>query len=272
VCLAACGFLAGRAVGRDQVIKENDVLHEANRSSVENMIVEDGSVYVIGHKNPDSDTVCTAIAYARLLNLLGIKAEARVTENVSNETAFILSEAGVEQPPVLEDASGEDIFLVDHSEYAQSAEGLQEANIITIIDHHGAGTVTTGNQLIYDARPLGSTATIVCIRFYNYGLTPSEKTAQVMLASILSDTHNLMPSASTEADRIAANTLAYMAGISDTDAFYREMFDAFVSYDGMTDEEIFFHDYKEYEAGGENMGLAASMCMMRKRQRTWRHA
>ena len=129
VCLAAGGFLAGRAVGSDQVTKENDALHAANRSSVENMIVEDGPVYVIGHKSPDSDTVCSAIAYARLLNLLGVEAEARVTENVSNETAFILSEAGVEQPPVLEDASGEDIFLVDHSEYAQSADGMRDAHL-----------------------------------------------------------------------------------------------------------------------------------------------
>ena len=53
----------------------------------------------------------------------------------------------------------------DDSQYQEEIEKYQDANIITIIDHHGAGTVTTGNQLIYDARPLGSTATIVCIRF-----------------------------------------------------------------------------------------------------------
>ncbi len=120
--------MAGRSVGRDQVIKENEALQAANRSSVEKMIVENGPVYVIGHKSPDSDTVCSAIAYARLLNLLGVEAEARITEAVSNETEFILSEAGVEIPPVLEDASGEDIFLVDHSEYAQSAEGMKDAH------------------------------------------------------------------------------------------------------------------------------------------------
>jgi len=87
-------------------VTRSDALHEVNRSSVERMIVEEGPVYVIGHKSPDSDTVCTAIAYARLLNLLGIEAEPRVTGKVNNETAFILSEAGVEVPPVLEDASG----------------------------------------------------------------------------------------------------------------------------------------------------------------------
>ena len=235
--------------------EQQKIVEALNRSEFDGLGKIEGKIYVSGHKSPDTDTVGSSIAYAELLRQLGYDAQAVVFGEINKETKLILEKAGVEEPKKMEDASGCNMVLIDHSEYAQSAEGLQEANIITIIDHHGAGTVTTGNQLIYDARPLGSTATIVCIRFYNYGLTPSEKTAQVMLASILSDTHNLMPSASTEADRIAANTLAYMAGISDTDAFYREMFDAFVSYDGMTDEEIFFHDYKEYEAGGEKYGI-----------------
>ena len=68
--------------------------------------------------------------------MLGVEAEARITEAVSNETEFILSEAGVEIPPVLEDASGEDIFLVDHSEYAQAAEGMKDAHIVGVLDHH----------------------------------------------------------------------------------------------------------------------------------------
>ena len=101
VCLAAGGFLAGRSVGQaqaDQITEEKEALHDANRSSIENMIIEDGPVYVIGHKNPDTDTVCSAIAYARLLNLLGVEAEARITGKLSNETLFILNEAGVEPP------------------------------------------------------------------------------------------------------------------------------------------------------------------------------
>ena len=242
-------------VGGPQVSEAQELLFNLNRSSIENIDVEGGTVYVIGHQSPDSDTVCSAIAYARLLTMLGVNAEAAVTDKLNNETAYILREAGVKAPPVLEDASGKDIFLVDHSELAQSAAGLDDANIITILDHHAAGTVTTSKPLIYDARPLGATATIICIRFYNYGLTPSKQTAMMMLGAILSDTHNLIPGATTEADRIAANTLSEMAGVSDTNALYREMFKALISYDGMTDEEIFLHDYKEYEAGGKKFGI-----------------
>ena len=255
VCLAACSFLAGRAVGRDQVIKENDVLHEANRSSVRNMIVEDGPVYVIGHKNPDSDTVCSAIAYARLLNLLGVEAEAKVTEDVSNETAFILSEAGVEQPPVLEDASGEDIFLVDHSEYAQSAEGMRDAHIVGILDHHGVGSVNTGHQLVYEARPIGATATIVWLDYQNYGFEIDKSTAHILLGAVLSDTNGLTGSTTTDADRQAVTELAEIAGVTDTDEFARKIHMEALSYEGMSDEEILFSDYKEYEASGVTYGI-----------------
>ena len=135
VCLAA--FVAGRASGRGQAAKEieqltdeQEQLHELNRSIIEGMSVGDGPVYVIGHRSPDADTVCGAVAYARLLNMLGYEAEAVITEPVNRETAFILAEAGVATPPVLEDASGETVFLIDHSEYAQAVEGLEDAHIV----------------------------------------------------------------------------------------------------------------------------------------------
>ena len=255
MCLAACSFLAGRAAGRDQVIKENNALHEANRSSVEHMIVEDGPVYVIGHKSPDSDTVCSAIAYARLLSLLGIEAEARITENVNNETAFILNEAGVEQPPVLEDASGEDIFLVDHSEYAQSAEGMRDARIVGILDHHGVGSVNTGHQVVYEARPIGATATIVWLDYQNYGLGIDKSTAHILLGAILSDTNGLTGSTTTDADRQATADLAEIAGVTDVEELAKKIHMEALSYEGMSDEEILFSDYKEYETSGVTYGI-----------------
>ena len=235
--------------------EERELLKVMNRSELDGLGKIEGPVYVTGHKNPDTDTVASSIAYAELLRQLGYDARAVVLGDINRETELVLKKAGLEMPDKMENASGCNMVLVDHSEYAQSADGLQDANIIAIIDHHGVGTVTTGNQIIYDARPIGATATIIGIRFYNYGLTPSEKTALVLLGAILSDTHNLIPSATTEADRIAVKKLSSLAGVSDTDAFYKEMFKAFISYDGMTDEEIFFHDYKEYEAGGKKFAI-----------------
>lgn len=233
---------------------ERDLNILLNRSELEGLGEVEGPIYVTGHKSPDSDTVGSSIAYAGLLRNLGYDAQAVVLGGINHETAFILESASMDVPPLLEDASGKNMILVDHSEYTQSADGLKDAHIISIIDHHGDGSVKTGNQLIYDARPLGATATIIWIRYRNYGVVPDPRTAKVMMGSILSDTKNLS-SGTTSADREALKDLSGAAGVEDTDAFYREMYKASLSYEGMTDEEIFFSDYKEYEASGKNYSI-----------------
>jgi len=122
------GYFAGKASGSDQLLKERETLRMFNRSVIENIVVEEGeTIYAIEHLSPDSDTVCCAITYAGLLTKLGYNAEARITQEVSRETAYILREAGAETPPILENASEKKIFLVDHSEYAQAAEGMETA-------------------------------------------------------------------------------------------------------------------------------------------------
>ena len=208
-----------------------------------------------GHKSPDSDTVCSSIAYATLLQALGYDAHPFVLGSVNHETQYILDAAGLDAPPLLEDASDCTMALVDHSEYLQSADGLDRARIVSIIDHHGDGTVQTGNQLIYDARPLGATATIIWLLYLDAGLEPDQQTALVMMGAILSDTKNLQSEATTFADREALRELSDIAGISDTDAFYNEMYKALLSYEGMTDEEIYFSDYKEYNVDGRTFAI-----------------
>ena len=255
VCLAITGFFVGKASEHSDARQERERLYALNRSSIEKLIVEDGPIYVIGHRSPDSDTVCSAIAYARFLTLLGHDARAAITAPVNHETAFILQEAGVETPPVLEDASGENIFLVDHSEYAQAAEGMVDAHIVGILDHHGVGSVTTGQQLLYEAKPIGATATIVWLDYLNYGFDIDKPTAHLLLGAVLSDTDGLTGSTTTEADRQAVSELASIAGVTDVDALYHSIHAEKLSYEGMTNEEILFSDYKEYEASGTTYGI-----------------
>ena len=249
------GILIGRNVTASQYQSEQELNYRLNRSELDGLDEIEGTIYVTGHKSPDSDTVGSSIAYASLLRELGYDARPVVLEDINQETRYILETGGLETPMLLDDASGCNMVLVDHSEYSQAAEGLRDANVITIIDHHGAGSITTGNRLIYDARPLGSTATIIWIRYRNYGIEPDPKTAYAMVGSILSDTRNLQSNATTFADREALKALSLLAGISDTDALYQELYLASISYDGMTDEEIFFNDYKEYERGGKKFGI-----------------
>ncbi|MBQ6257918.1 MAG: DHH family phosphoesterase [Clostridia bacterium] len=250
------GYFAGEsaAASRYQTQREKEIL--LNRSEWDALGEIEGTIYVTGHKSPDSDTVGSAIAYAALLRALGYDAQAVVLGSVNHETQYILDAAKLDALPLLEDASGCNMALVDHSEYLQSADGLKDAHIISIIDHHGDGTVQTGNQLIYDARPLGATATIIWLRYRDAGLSPDQQTALVMMGAILSDTKNLQSDATTFADREALRELSGIAGISDTDAFYSEMYKALLSYEGMTDEEIYFSDYKEYEVDGRKFGIA----------------
>ena len=249
------GILIGRNVTASQYQSEQELNYRLNRSELDGLDEIEGTIYVTGHKSPDSDTVGSSIAYASLLRELGYDARPVVLEDINQETRYILETGGLETPMLLDDASGCNMVLVDHSEYSQAAEGLRDANVITIIDHHGAGSITTGNRLIYDARPLGSTATIIWIRYRNYGIEPDPKTAYAMVGSILSDTRNLQSNATTFADREALKALSLLAGISDTDALYQKLYLASISYDGMTDEEIFFNDYKEYERGGKKFGI-----------------
>lgn len=110
-------------------------------------------------------------------------------------------------------------------------------------------------KLGYDARPLGSTATIVWLRYRDYGLEPEKETAIAMLGSIFSDTEALHSDTTTFADEEAVKALSEIGEISDLDAFWQDMQEAALSYEGMTDEEIFFNDYKEYESGGIHYGI-----------------
>ena len=234
---------------------DREWLCELNRQSIANMKIEESPVCVIGHCSPDSDTVCSAIAYARMLTMLGYPAEAAISAPVNRETAYILKTAGVEAPPVLEDASGKSIFLVDHSEYAQAVEGMKDAHIVGILEHHGVGSVTTGNQVVYEAKPIGATATIIWLDYLNYGLEIDKTTATLLLGAILSDTANLTVTSVTETDRQAVSKLAESAEITDVNEFYRNLHSEALSYEGMSNEEIFFSDYKEYEVSGVKFGI-----------------
>lgn len=246
-------------VGQES-IKNNDeeieFLYSLNRSELEKLVLIDGPVYVIGHKAPDSDTVCSAIGYASLLNKLGIEAKPMITAKPNNETMYILEKANIQVPEELYDAAGLNIMLVDHSEYSQAVDELIDANIVGIIDHHGVGSVNTGYQVLYNAKPIGSTATIVWMTYLNYGIEIDYDVAYALLGAILSDTSNLTASTTISADIKAVEELNKIVNI-DINSFYSEIHERLLSYDGYTDEEIFFLDYKEYESSGIKYGIGA---------------
>ncbi|MBO6309837.1 MAG: DHH family phosphoesterase [Oribacterium sp.] len=243
------GYFIGKHTETVHYQSEQDLEIRLNRSDLDGLGEIEGTIYVTGHKSPDSDTVCGSIAYAALLRKLGYDAVPVVLGDINQESAYILQTAGLDVPERLEDASGLNMVLVDHSDYSQSADGAENSRILSVIDHHGIGTITTDHQLIYDSRPLGAAATVIWIRYRNYGVELDKQTAHILLGAVLSDTKNLKADTTTFADKEAVKTLSDIAGITDVDAFYLNMYKASISYTGMTDEEIFFSDYKEYERG-----------------------
>lgn len=211
---------------------------------------KDEPVYVIGHKSPDFDTTASAIGMAYLLGEFGIRAEAKVTGSLNLETEYGLSAIGYPAPEILESAAGKQLWLVDHSDSKQMVNGAEEARIVGITDHHGIGDVENAEPINILSCPAGSTSAIVFTLCVKCDVELPQDIAKVLLAGILSDTANMKGKNVTVMDEVAFSRLKQISGISDTDALFNGMLEAKLSYKGMDDREIFYSDYKEYEANG----------------------
>ncbi len=151
------------------------------------------------------------------------------------------------------------VVLVDHNETAQSVPGLEQAEIMEIIDHHRLADVQTGNPVFMRNEPVGSTTTIIATMYQERGLMPSEKLAGLMAAAVLSDTVMFKSPTCTPRDRRIAERLARIAGI-DLDALGREIFSASVSTD-KTVEELLNTDFKEFHIAGHDLGIGQITCL-----------
>lgn len=216
---------------------------------------KDEPVYVIGHKAPDSDTVGSAIGMAYLLNSLGISAEARITAKLNLETEYAFSEFGLPAPEILEDASGKQLWLVDHSASTQMVNGAEKARIVGITDHHGMGNAENTEPICVLSFPAGSACSIVYKLSEICGVELPKDIASALLTGLLSDTSNLKSSNVSQLDEDAMKKLKTLSGISDTDGLFNGMKESKLSFKGMDDREIFYSDYKNYEYNGTKYGI-----------------
>jgi len=153
------------------------------------------------------------------------------------------------------DYSGKKVILVDHNEKSQSVEGIEQATVLEIIDHHRIATVETDQPIVFLNRPLGCTATIVSDLFDQKGLTPAPQVAGLMCAAILSDTLAFKSPTCTAEDVRAAEKLSALARI-DMEEFAKFMFEAGTSLEGRSEKEIFYTDFKEFKVGEFRIGIA----------------
>jgi manganese-dependent inorganic pyrophosphatase len=141
------------------------------------------------------------------------------------------------------------VLLVDHAEQAQSVPGVEEAEIVEILDHHHVGSIETTVPVTATFDPVGSTATLVVERFRHNGMEPSRPTATMLLGAVLSDTVILNSPTTTERDRSVVDYLGRVLAL-DAIQFGREMFEETSDVSTLSAEAIVSRDAKEYEAAG----------------------
>ncbi len=354
--------------------------------------MNDGCLIVVGHRNPDTDSVCSAIAYARFKEKLGIEARPYRAGNVNTQTQYVLDRFQVPAPPLLtdlfpklsdimiprsalfllkpqeplskalriildnrfaflpvEDGEGrclgevtalhlaglldelpiragnervetamekllqapiaehldpaEPMFrtgdlvrdvehqinqyniggfvvndeagkvagvitrmnflkkarfrvaLVDHNEFSQAVDGIEEADVVEVIDHHRIGARSTTTPITFINRVLGSTSTIIADMYRTAGVEPEPETAALMLSAILSDTVILKSPTTTDTDEEVARWLADVAGV-ELEPYGEAMFEAGSEIAGLTARQIVERDQKRYEEGGHRFAVS----------------
>lgn len=226
------------------------------------MVIEmSDKVYVVGHKSPDTDSICSAISYARLKNLLGEDnvVAARAGE-VNNETRFVLDRFDLDDPELIEDAAGKEIILVDHNEVSQAVDNIEDAEVIEVLDHHRIGDVQTGNPIFFLVKPVGCTATIVAQKYGEYDVEVPNDVAGALLSSIISDTVLFKSPTSTETDQEIANKLASQLGL-DVEDYGVEVLKAKSDIGSKTPADIVTGDYKEFDFAGAKIGIGQAEVM-----------
>lgn len=213
------------------------------------------SALVIGHMNPDTDSIVSAIAAADLYAKRGIDATPAAQGAPAPETEFVLKKFGLTAPQVVTDVAGKDIFLVDFSDLAQAPKGMDSATVLGIVDHHKLGDVTTASPLEAWIWPVGCTGTVLKNMYDFYGVELSRNIAGGLLCAILSDTVIFKSPTCTEADKKAVAELAAIAGVDDVVALGMEMFKVKSAVDGTPMRDLVFRDYKDFDMNGNKVGI-----------------
>lgn len=214
-------------------------------------------VLIFGHKNPDTDTICSAIAYADLKSKLGWNVEPVRLGSVNGETAFALERFGFEAPRLVEAVAGEakEVILVDHNERQQSVSDIDQVRVAEVIDHHRIANFETSGPLYYRAEPVGCTATILNKMYKENGVSVPANIAGLMLSAIISDSLLFKSPTCTEQDVAAARELAEIAGVN-AEEYGLDMLKAGADLSDKTIEQLISLDAKEFEMGGAKVEIA----------------
>ncbi|MHC1710607.1 MAG: manganese-dependent inorganic pyrophosphatase [Solidesulfovibrio sp.] len=214
------------------------------------------ALYVVGHKNPDTDSIAAAIAVADLMNKAkGLAAKPAAQGPLNPESKFVLDKFGLAAPEIVTDATDKQIILVDHSDLAQSLDNLGKGDLIGIYDHHKLGDVTTSNPLDILVKPVGCSCTVVKMMYDCAKVEISKPIAGIMMCAILSDTVMFKSPTCTPEDKAAVEALSKIAGVPDYMPLGIEMFKVKSAVGGTPARDLVFRDYKDFDMGGKKIGI-----------------
>ena len=213
-------------------------------------------ILTFGHKSPDTDAICSAIVMEYMQKQKGFDVEAVRLGEINKETEYALNYFGVKKPRLIEKVEeGQEVILVDHNEFGQSVDGIENAKITTVVDHHRIANIKTAEPLFYHAEPLGCTSTILYRIFKVNNMEVNKTAAGLMLSAIISDTLLFKSPTCTEVDKKVAEELAEIAGV-DINTYGLELLKAGTDLGDLSAEELISLDAKKIDKNGVNIIIA----------------
>lgn len=204
---------------------------------------------VFGHKSPDTDTIASSIAMAFLQTKLGKQAVPCRLGNVNKETEYALNHFNIGAPELISEVTENDnVILVDHNEPEQSADGIANAKIYMVVDHHRIKGFETADPLFYYAEPVGCTCTILYKLFKQNSISIPADVAGIMLSAIISDTLLFKSPTCTKLDKVTAEELAKISN-TDIETYGLAMLKAGTDLTDFSDEELVNIDSKKVTIG-----------------------
>jgi manganese-dependent inorganic pyrophosphatase len=212
-------------------------------------------IHVIGHKNPDTDSICSAIGYAYLRNVLG-DTEMRPARagNLNSETRHVLERFSLPEPDLLTSATGQRLILVDHNEVAQALDDIRHSTVLEVWEHHRIGDLQIPSPITFHCEPVGATATLIAEQFFLHDIEPPPPIAGALLAAILSDTLVLASPTTSGKDRRMAPRLAALA-VVDVAEFGAELMAARGDIATRSARDLIEADFKTFNFSGHRVGI-----------------
>ena len=213
------------------------------------------TTYFIGHLNPDTDSIVSAIAAAQFYG--GVAAR---TGTLNKESQYLLERSHFPVPILIQNFKGKEVGLVDFNQTTKAPADLKSENITMIIDHHALGDTpfVFARPIMITIKPWGSTAAILADMFVRDNRPLTKELATLLLGGIISDTLAFRSPTTTDNDRELARVLQKVAGIDDLEIFAKDMFAAKSDIDSLSAQQILLADYKIFNIKGNKIGISVA--------------